>query len=541
MEITSFNIIINRNNTNRNHNNLLMNKNIFKLNYNNSTYDIELMIEENDSNKVIKMKCSKILNDCFYLYEEIIDNRYLQQIPTENNNLEGKFQKLIFLFKNKKARIENIILDNSITIKININEKDKLEIKLLKINKDLDFINKELIRKYSSLEKDYIKLKYNNNFLQRQIQRLTNQHQNQIHNYNPFNYSFYRNNIKQKNEEEKDDENHISLKIITSVWCMLKLNPINYTEDNKSNILNLAAIGLGNGNIILINLSTLKIHQGIKSLNTIYSLAQFNNNPNYLLCSLSNGYIIIYKLNNKIYEEIQRLQKPQDLRRGEFNKVITLSNGDLATAERGAISIWKQKKDNEGKKIEEFEFYKEILTNYDTCQIVEVNPNVFACAIYTSKQIKVFNNNGKDYPLLGVISNAESQGSNSNGMAKINDRIFCSGGKNYYIYIVGVNPVQMIQKIKLVKNESLSTISFMHMSNSGYLFTSYNNKIIQFKVCKDENNNFIELEEIFTLEDKEEGSSSIITTDNGKIFYQQKRNNFGICFYFTNFKMDSNN
>ena len=541
MEITSFNIIINRNNTNRNHNNLLMNKNIFKLNYNNSTYDIELMIEENDSNKVIKMKCSKILNDCFYLYEEIIDNRYLQQIPTENNNLEGKFQKLIFLFKNKKARIENIILDNSITIKININEKDKLEIKLLKINKDLDFINKELIRKYSSLEKDYIKLKYNNNFLQRQIQRLTNQHQNQIHNYNPFNYSFYRNNIKQKNEEEKDDENHISLKIITSVWCMLKLNPINYTEDNKSNILNLAAIGLGNGNIILINLSTLKIHQGIKSLNTIYSLAQFNNNPNYLLCSLSNGYIIIYKLNNKIYEEIQRLQKPQDLRRGEFNKVITLSNGDLATAERGAISIWKQKKDNEGKKIEEFEFYKEILTNYDTCQIVEVNPNVFACAIYTSKQIKVFNNNGKDYPLLGVISNAESQGSNSNGMAKINDRIFCSGGKNYYIYIIGVNPVQMIQKIKLVKNESLSTISFMHMSNSGYLFTSYNNKIIQFKVCKDENNNFIELEEIFTLEDKEEGSSSIITTDNGKIFYQQKRNNFGICFYFTNFKMDSNN
>ena len=537
MEITSSNIIINSNNTNGNQNNLLLNKNIFKLNYNNSTYDIELMIEENDSNKVIKMKCSKILNDCFYLYEEIIDNRYLQQIATENNNLEGKFQKLIFLFKNKKARIENIILDNSITIKININEKDKLEIKLLKINKDLDFINKELIRKYSSLEKDYIKLKYNNNFLQRQIQRLTNQHQNQIHNYNPFNYSFYRNNIKQKNEEEKDDENHISLKIITSVWCMLKLNPINYTEDNKSNILNLAAIGLGNGNIILINLSTLKIHQGIKSLNTIYSLAQFNNNPNYLLCSLSNGYIIIYKLNNKIYEEIQRLQKPQDLRRGEFNKVITLSNGDLATAERGAISIWKQKKDNEGKKIEEFEFYKEILTNYDTCQIVEVNPNVFACAIYTSKQIKVFNNNGKDYPLLGVISNAESQGSNSNGMAKINDRIFCSGGKNYYIYIIGVNPVQMIQKIKLVKNESLSTISFMHMSNSGYLFTSYNNKIIQFKVCKDENNNFIELEEIFTLEDKEEGSSSIITTDNGKIFYQQKRNNFGICFYFTNFKM----
>ena len=319
---------------------------------------------------------------------------------------------------------------------------------------------------------------------------------------------------------------------------MIKLNSINYTEDNKTNILNLAAIGLGNGKIILINLSTLKVHQEIKSINTIYSLAQFNNNPNYLISSLSSGFIIIYKLNNKIYEEIQRLQKPQDLRRGEFNKVITLSNGDLATAERRAISIWKQKKDNEGKKIEEFEFYKEILTNYDTCQIIEVNPNAFACAIYTSKQIKVFNNNGNDYPLLGVISNAESQGSNSNGMAKINDRIFCSGGKNYYIYIVGINPVQLIQKIKLVKENSLTNISFMHMSKNGNLFTSYNNKIIQFKACKDENNNFIELEETFTLDDKEEGSSPIITTDDGKIFYQQKGNNYGIRFYFTNFKMD---
>jgi hypothetical protein len=175
----------------------IINNNIFKLDYNNSTYDIELMIEENDSNKVIKMKCSKILNDCFYLYEEI-------------------------LFENKKARIENIILDNSITIKININEKDKLEIKLLKINKDLNFVNKELIRKYTSLEKDYIKLKNNNNSLQRQIQRSTNQHQNQIHNYNPFNYSLYRNNIKQKNEEEKDDENHISLKIILIYIQILK-------------------------------------------------------------------------------------------------------------------------------------------------------------------------------------------------------------------------------------------------------------------------------------------------------------------------------
>ena len=181
MEITSSNVIINGSNINENQNNLLLNKKMFKLDYNNSTYDIELMVEESDSNKVIKMSCSKIINDCFYFYEEIINHKYLQQILTEIDSIEEKFQKLIFLFEKKSASIENVILDNSITLKININEKDKLEIKLLKINKDQNFVNKELIRKYTSLEKDYIKLKNNNNFLQQKIKRLENQNQNKYY------------------------------------------------------------------------------------------------------------------------------------------------------------------------------------------------------------------------------------------------------------------------------------------------------------------------------------------------------------------------
>ena len=61
----------------------------------------------------------------------------------------------------------------------------------------------------------------------------------------------------------------------------------------------------------------------------------------YLICSLSIGKIIIYLLKESKYEEYQILVKPFNLRRGEINKVITLSNGNLATAERGVISIWK--------------------------------------------------------------------------------------------------------------------------------------------------------------------------------------------------------
>ena len=84
-----------------------------------------------------------------------------------------------------------------------------------------------------------------------------------------------------------------------------------------------------------------------------------------------------------------------------------------------------------------FEFFKELITNNDTCQLLEANPQVFACAIYNSKIFKVYINDGEYYPILGQIKNAESHGNNSNGMAKINDEIFCSGGNPVYIYSSG--------------------------------------------------------------------------------------------------------
>jgi hypothetical protein len=229
----------------------------------------------------------------------------------------------------------------------------------------------------------------------------------------------------------------------------------------------------------------MKIHQLLNAPSVIYSLCQFNNNPKYLFCSVSSGLIIVYILKKDKYEEIQRLQKPENLRRGEINKVISLSNGDLASADRRTITIWKQKKDENNNKIDEFEFYKEIFTNNDTCHLIEVNQNVFACAIYSEKLIKIFNNDEKDYPLLGIINNCESHGNNSNGMAKINDRLFCSGGKEYFIYIVCVEPIQLLQKIKIGEGRLNDYIHFLHVSNKGFLFTSDGNNIIQFKIITD--------------------------------------------------------
>ena len=98
--------------------------------------------------------------------------------------------------------------------------------------------------------------------------------------------------------EKNNEEKILRIGSFSTVWSIIKLNTINYLEKetNKEIILNLVAIGLADGTIFIINLFSMKILQKLKTINTIYSLAQYKDNPKYLLCSLSNGYIIIYKL-----------------------------------------------------------------------------------------------------------------------------------------------------------------------------------------------------------------------------------------------------
>ena len=105
-------------------------------------------------------------------------------------------------------------------------------------------------------------------------------------------------------------------------------------------------------------------------------------------------------------------------------------------------------------------------------------------------------------------------------MAKINDNIFCSGGKHGYFYILSVNPIQLIQKF-ILSNETLYEVEFIHNSNDGFIFTSCNKKIIQYKIIENEDNNFIRLEKFDEIESGVY-NSAIITNGNGKIFYEQK-------------------
>ena len=202
-----------------------------------------------------------------------------------------------------------------------------------------------------------------------------------------------------------------------------------------------------------------------------------------------------------------------------WNTLITLSDGTIATAERGALSIWKPKLEEGEKK---FELFKEILTHSDTYQLIEVNPKIFAYAMYGPKLINVYKNDSNEYPLLGNITNVSSHGNNSNGMAKINDNLFGSCSNGGFLYIVSVQPVQIVQKIIFEMGHYF--IHFLHKSNDKFIFTSVGDMIIQYKIITDEDDNFIKLEEFDVIKDGIE-NEAIITTDEGKIFYEQKIEN----------------
>ena len=506
-------------------------KSEFNIIKNNLVYNIKLLLENTDNYEKIKIIISFVMNNKFQIYEV-----YLDQCPEigKLENYQKTYQNLIGQIKNENI---DIIHDKDkeefILLKLDLNHGIKT-IKLLTSVKNDEIKFNVLIKNYKSLEENYIQIKKAGKNNQKKIESEDEQDDiidnvsdyddtnNNINAINNFAYTDIDNNYNNKTTFENSDKNHIILNTSSNIWCMLNLNKILDGLNEPSLNLNLVAIGFSMYKIIIIDLNKMSIYQEIKTPSTVYSLAQFKGDPNYLICSLSNGQVIIYKLKDNKFEEYQILEKPEQFRKGEINEVITLSNGNIATVDRGSLSIWKPKLDNEQKK---FEFFKEIITNNDTCHLLEVNPQVFACAILGSNTINVYKNVGNEYPILGTIKNVFSHGSNSNGMAAINDNIFCSGGINGYIYVVSIDPVQVIQKIMLLENLKWGYVKFIYKSIDGFIFTSVGGGIIQYKIIKDEDDNFIKLEKFNIIEDGVE-NNAIALTEEGKIFYNSRDPDF---------------
>ena len=498
----------------------------FNITKNNIKYKIKIILERKNVLERIKINISFIISNKFNLYELYLDQNSEIGMSEKCDILYQKISKEI---KNKNFEIIHQTNDTKyIFLKLDINKESKL-LKLISSVSVGEIHSNQLSKTNHYLESEYVNI--NKNEKNNKINNIFTNHTVNINNENDNinnNYHFDdNNNIINDNkidtdyyDQENSDGNHIVLKTNSKIWCMIKLTQIIHIKNIER--LNLVALGLSSNKIIIINLDTMKIHQEMNTKSTVYSLAQFKDDSKYLICSLSNGQMIIYILKDYKYKEYQILEKPKEMQRGEINKVITLSDGNIATAERGALSIWKAKTAKGNKK---FEFFKEIITHNDTCQLLEVNPQVFACAIYNSKLIQVYKNDGNNFPLLGQIDNARSHGSNSNGMVKINDNIFCSGGEHGFIYVVSVEPVQVIQKMNLDLEENWHYVLFLHKSIDEFIFTSIGDEIIQFKIIKDEEGNYIRLEQFNIIED---GSynSAIITTEDGKIFYKRKIENY---------------
>ena len=500
---------------------------IFQIIKGDTIYTIKTALEKNNNSQNIKITISFVLNNIFQIYEVNLDEcPEIDKIENYNQT----YQKLKRIIKDEKFEIVHEKNNNEyILLKINIDEKI-INIKVFPSKTNNENKLNELTQNYISLEKDYIQLKSkseNKNILNNHSMDIENDNEDEDGTVTPDEDSSndsmndnINNNTNNITPYNNIDENHISFGFYSSVWAMLKLNKIIYKENNENKELNLAAISFSNGKIIIININTMKIHQELIAPNTPYSLTQFKDDPNYLISSISIGQLIIYILKDNKYEQFQVLEKPINLKKGEFNKVIALSDGNLLASDRGSLSIWKPKIEEGTKK---FEFFTEIITDEDTCHLVEVNPQVFACAIHPLKMIKVFRNDGNEYPLLGKIKNVESHGSNSNGMTRINDNLFCSGGRYGFIYIVSIEPVQLIQKI--YNNYNNYRVRFLHRSYDGFIFTSFGEDIVQYKVIYNEDGNFIKLEIYNIINDIGDEKEAIFTTDDGKIFYCHKNTN----------------
>ena len=301
-------------------------------------------------------------------------------------------------------------------------------------------------------------------------------------------------------------------------WCMKKLNDIQINPNKK---LELIAIGGSDFKILILNILLFKVHQLITNHNGIvFSLDQFKDNSKYLLSSAYDSRINIYQLNTEFkYEFIQTIQKIPEKRGGQINKVIALSNNSLVSADRRSITIWKQVNINENNKIN-FEEYHEIVVKEDTCHLLEVNPSIFVATQYS--RFQVYKNDDKTFPLIGKLD-IESHGDSSNGLAKINDNIVCLASKEF-LFVVNIIPLEVIQIISM---NVYKQINYVFTTKDNYLYCKGDGSINQYRIIKDEKNNFIEVFEIckYPYNDKtciyEE--KAIAPFNDGRIFFVENK------------------
>ena len=286
----------------------------------------------------------------------------------------------------------------------------------------------------------------------------------------------------------------INNKKLNSVWCMNKLNVINFNHNNINQKLELIAVGCENEIILFNLLDDFSIYQIIKDHNNIvYSLDQFKDDEDFLISSSKDKYLHIYKLDENLdFKLVQKIKKNVEKTGGEIGKVITLSNRLLLSGDHRSLTVWKQ---NEEKEEINYEDFYEIFVNGEVCNLLEMTSNIFVAAKNSAKgQVQIFINDEKEFPLVEEIDGIEIHNSTTNELSKINDNLFCVAGKGYF-YVICINPISV--KLKILVEEKIE-ILYIYATKNNYIYCSGgDNDIVQYKIIfKDNNQENIEVVEV---------------------------------------------
>ena len=346
-----------------------------------------------------------------------------------------------------------------------------------------------------------------------------------------MNNIFYENNIKYIEDfKPKKDINNIENKILIkslyiknsdnflyTVECMKKLNDIKISIEQK---IELIAIGNSNHKILIINTLNFNKYQILEEHEaSITSFDQYKNDSKFLFSSSNDKYINIYKLNSIYkYELIQKIKNSEDIE--GINKVICLSNKLLVAGDIKNIIIWKLKI-NEEKRIYFQEYYK-INLNRKTCNLLEVNPSIFASIQPIGGYFQIYENDGKEFPLIGEIL-INIQENSSNSLCIINNKLVCYFAVNLF-YIICIDPLQIIQKY-IINFKINFIIFFIQVTKDNYLYLKGDyQSIIQYKIINYEDNNFVELVEIGKYPiNKLYNDKAILPFDDGRIISVEEK------------------
>ena len=446
--------------------------------------------------------CESCQND-FNHYTEIFNDIY----PSEEELIQ---------FKNLAVKILRNIKNSRILI-----DEENNEDEMLNSNQENECINIKLLF-IESFSKEIANYNYINNI--NNIIRCTFQQNTYFKNIkndikfiemNDINSIKNKLLIKSLSKNKTNDINSQSL-------CMKKLN--NIQIDNSQKKFELIAIGGSNHKILILDVLNFSIYQLIEEhKSSVYSLAQFDNDSKFLFSSSEDCYINIYKLNSNYKYEIFQRRKKSIKERG-INKIILLSNKFLVSGDHRSITIWKSNSLDENE-INYKQFY-EIILNRDVCQLLEVNPSIFVATQYShGGYFQVYKNDENHFPLKDELTNIKSHDCSSNGLAKINDNLVCSATENLF-YIISIEPLQIIQKIRM-NYERGFTIFYLYVTLDNFLYCKGDyQSIIQYKIIKDQNNNFIELIEIGKYNNDLRNTSfekAILPFDDGRIFLVEEK------------------